>query len=168
VDEKTLSLLSLLEEDGKRLHVLLVRLTLREDVADDLMQELFLKLQRTEAWLGASNKRAYAERAAIHLAFDWRRRQRRRRDIEQLKSDPAARASSPVDTLADREEIEQILVGLADIPETARDCILLRYLQQQEYDAIGEQVGKTPHQVRAICCKAIKRLRKLLHATTRQ
>ena len=37
-------LLTLLETTGRRLHVLLVRLTQREDVAEDLMQELFLKL----------------------------------------------------------------------------------------------------------------------------
>ena len=39
--------LSLLEAEGPRLYALLARITLREDVAEDLMQELFLKLNRS-------------------------------------------------------------------------------------------------------------------------
>jgi DNA-directed RNA polymerase specialized sigma24 family protein len=38
----------------------------------------------------------------------------------------------------------------------------MRYIQQQSYDDIAEQMGKSPHQVRALCHKAISRLRDLL------
>lgn len=165
MDEKTQTLLDILDEDGRQLHLLFARLTLSEDAAEDLMQELFLKLQRSGRFLRANNSRAYVRRAAIHLAFDWRRGQERRLKTEQLETDPAADTASLLDALIQREEVEQILAALDRVPKTSRDCVLLRYLQQAEYDKIGEQIGKTPHQVRALCHKAITRLRKLLHAT---
>jgi len=40
-------LLELLDKSGANLYALLTRLTLREDVAEELMQELFIKLNNT-------------------------------------------------------------------------------------------------------------------------
>ena len=166
MDHDIQKLLDILEEDGKHLHALLARLTLREDVAEDLMQELFLKLRRTCHFLQANNPRAYVKRAAIHLAFDWRRRQRTI-DVQRLTFDPEADSTSLLEKLVDHEEVEQILEALDHIPTVARDCVLLRYLQQEEYVTIAEHVGKTPHQVRALCYKAISRLRKQLRIVTK-
>ena len=166
MDERTEHILTILEQDGRQLHLLLARLTLREDAADDLMQELFIRLRRSDNLFTATNPRAYVKRAAIHLAFDWRRHWQRRIDVQQLPLESAANAVSLLDTLVGREEVEEILAALEHIPEVYRDCLLLRYLQQEEYDAIGKQIGKTPHQVRAICHKAIARIRKLLDVTT--
>ncbi len=73
------SILVFLEEQGARLHALLVRLTLRTDVADDLMQDLFCKLSHDARWLAARNPTAYAVRMATNLAFDHRRAQARLR-----------------------------------------------------------------------------------------
>ena len=69
MDEKTQTLLDILDKDSRQLHLLLARLTLREDVAEDLMQELFLKLHRSGGFLKARNSRAYVRRAAIHLGL---------------------------------------------------------------------------------------------------
>jgi DNA-directed RNA polymerase specialized sigma24 family protein len=38
----------------------------------------------------------------------------------------------------------------------------MRYIQQQSYDDIAEQMNKTPHHVRALCSKALNRLRSML------
>jgi len=65
------NLLAMLDRSGPHLHVLLTRLTLREDVAEELMQELFLKLSRSDGFRRAHDPVAYACRAATHLAFDW-------------------------------------------------------------------------------------------------
>ena len=66
-------LLGLLDASGPRLFRLLKRLTLREDVAEVLMQELFLALSRSPAFHRAKDPAAYAYRSAMHLAFAWRR-----------------------------------------------------------------------------------------------
>ena len=79
LDEGTTSLLlKLLDEYGVRLHVLLAKIVMREDVADELLQELFLKLGRADGFAKSLRPEQYLFRSAINVAFDWRRRSRRR------------------------------------------------------------------------------------------
>ncbi len=166
MDDERNRLLILLETAGTRLHGLLVRLTLREDVAEDLMQDLFLKLSQAKGFQRADDPIAYAHRAAIHLAFDWRRSRARNRPADAFLTDPAADAPTPLNCLIQREEYELVLGSLDKLSELGRDVLLLRYLEQESYEAIGRQLGKTPHQVRALCHKAIVRLRSLLNESS--
>ena len=66
-------LLELLDRSGAELYALVTRLTLREDIAEELMQDLFIKLKNSRGAARVANLDAYARRAAINLAFDWRR-----------------------------------------------------------------------------------------------
>ena len=152
-------LLSILETHGAELHALFTRLTLRPDVAEDLLQELFLKLQDAAGLAGAANRTAYVFRAAIHLAFDWRRAQR---PTAPLRIDPESSAAAPLDRLIDAEELEQVLIAMEDLSELSRQVLVLRYLQQQDYREIARQLDKTEHQVRALCSKALEQLRTIL------
>lgn len=162
MDENTRRLLTVLDNDARRLHLLFVRLTLRADVAEDLMQELFLKLHGSKGFRRADNPSGYARRAAVHLAFDWRRRRQRRADTVRLGADPEADGTSALERLVDREQVEQTLAALDLLPKLSRECIVLRYLESEPYEAVAGQIGRTPHQARALCHKAIVRLRKLL------
>jgi RNA polymerase sigma factor (sigma-70 family) len=152
-------LLGILEAHAAELHALLTRLTLRAGVAADLLQDLFLKLNGADGFLHAKNPKAYLFRAAVHLAFDWRRSQR---ECEHLNTEPAAVAESPLDQLIDAEELEQVLDAVQNLSPLAQQVVVLRYLQHEEYVAIASQLGKTEHQVRAVCAKAIGQLRTLL------
>ena len=70
--------------------------------------------------------------------------------------------SSPLMDLVQRESHEQMLRALEELPTLGRDCLVMHYLEQKPYEAIALQIGKTPHQVRAACHKALSRLRRLL------
>jgi RNA polymerase sigma-70 factor (ECF subfamily) len=159
VSDPTARLLALLDEQGPRLYRLLTRLTLRHDVAEDLLQELFLKLRAAPGFLHADRPAAYACSAAVRLAFDWRRRQARRGVETGLPDLPSAEPPALSDLVL-REEVEQVLASLDDLPELARTCLVLRYLEEEPYDAIARTLGKTPHQVRALCHKALAALRR--------
>ena len=154
-------LLSLLGVHGAELHALFVRLTLRADVAEDLLQELFLKLRRADGLARADDCKAYLFRVAMNLAFDWRRT--RRRD-EHLCPGPTtgAGAESPLDHLIAAEELEQVLNAVQSLSEVNRHVLVLRYLQHQEYAEIAQLLGKTEHQIRGVCSKALGQLRTLL------
>lgn len=162
--------LALLAEHGGHLHALLMRLTLRADAAEDLMQDLFCKLVENESFAAATNPLGYAMRMATNLAFDYRRGQRRaERGADQAGAVAEAQrlsiaVASPIADLVRREELDQVLDAVGQLPRGSREIIVLRYLQQQDYEAIGRQLGKTPHQVRALCHKAIAKLRVLLDA----
>jgi RNA polymerase sigma-70 factor (ECF subfamily) len=156
--------LALLAEHGGHLHALLTRLTLRADVAEDLMQDLFCKLVENQHFAAAASPLAYAIRMATNLAFDHRRAQRRRLPGEAGAEGPTTGDASPLLDLVRREELDQVLDAIGQLPAGGREIVVLRYLEQQDYASIGRQLGKTPHQARALCHKAIARLRVALDA----
>ena len=156
-------LLELLEKSGPRLMALLARLTLREDVAEELMQDLFVKLNGARTPGGVDCWYAYARRTAINLAFDWRRRPATRRtcSLDRL-GERASDSRTPVGKLIQDEQVEQVLAAIDRLSGTSREAFVMRYIQQDSYEAIAEQFGKTPHQVRALCFRAMKHLRNVL------
>ncbi len=143
-------LLDFFESRGPYLLRLLYRVTLREDVAEDLLQELFLKLRASEGFRAAANRSAYARGAALHLAFDWRRDQRRCPITALPPDESLAAASSPLQRLIEEEEIQTVLDLMADLPTAGVELLTMRYLQQDSYETIGHQLGKTAHQARAL------------------
>ncbi len=155
-------LLELLDKSGASLYALLTRLTLREDVAEELMQELFIKLNNTSRFDKVRNRYAYARKTAINLAFEWRRnRKLNRMGLYQI-SEPASNDSSPLNKLIRTEELDEILNAIAKLNKVPREAFVMRYIQQEPYDHIAEQLGKTVHHVRALCSRASTRIRYIL------
>jgi RNA polymerase sigma-70 factor (ECF subfamily) len=156
VNPDTTELLQLLDTYGGELYALLTRLTLGAGVADDLLQELFLKLGGSPRFKDAANRKGYVFRTAINLALDWRRS---RRALERLETEPATDAAEPILRLIRTEELSQILDAMQELPALYREVLVLRYLQHEEYPQIASQFGKTEHQVRALCHKGLEELR---------
>lgn len=154
--------LLLLAEHGERLYSLLVRLTLRTDVADDLLQDLYCKLVQDGRYAAAANPLGYAMRMAANLAFDHRRARQRVERTESAAPPAVDAGKSPLLELVHREELDQLLDVLGQLPAANREIVVLRYLEQHDYETIGRMLGKTAHQVRGLCHKAIGRLRELL------
>src|SRR4030042_2060781 len=102
-------LLELLEESGASLHALFVRLTLRDDIAEELLRDLFSRLGRSRRFQRVANGRFYAHRAAIHLAYDWRRGQKRQVvHLEATQEAPPSQESSAGELIRG-EELEEVL-----------------------------------------------------------
>jgi RNA polymerase sigma factor (sigma-70 family) len=153
--------LQLLDTSGVRLHGLLARLTLREDVVGDLMQELFIRLYQSRGFDKAKDTFAYAYRAAINLAFEWRRRQKI--TIRSLDHDcPAAGQKSALAQMIQTEQLQQLLDVISRLNELAREVVVMHYIEQQPYEEIGRRLGKKPQYLRALSSKAMAKLRQLL------
>lgn len=165
MNEAANHVLSLLAEHGPRLHALLVRITLREDVAEDLMQDLFLRLGRPHTLSSAVDPVGYAVRTATRLAFDWRRTQRRRRDTTAVASEPASNHEKQRCRLEQREELQAVLDAIQRLSAVCRDIVVMRYFEGRPYEEISATVGKSLHQTRALCYKSIVRLRALTNVT---
>ena len=153
---------TLLETGGRQLYALFVRLTLREDVADDLLQELLVRLSRSEGFGRADDSLQYARRAAIHLAFDWHRRKKRSAPTDGLVEEPAAADAGCHDALVAREEYERILTSMKDLSPLSRTCLVLHHIEHLSYAEIAGQLGKTSHQIRGLCHKGIRQLQRLM------
>jgi RNA polymerase sigma-70 factor (ECF subfamily) len=160
--ERQEELLELLDKSGANLYALLTKLTLREDVAEELMQELFIKLNDTNRFDKVRNRYAYARKTAINLAFDWRRNRKMKRvGLDQI-SEPASNGISPLNKLIRIEELEEILNVIGKLNKVPREAFVMRYIQQESYDYIAEQLGKAVHHVRALCSRALIRIRYIL------
>ncbi len=160
MSDRQTELLELLETSGAKLHALLTRLTLREDVAEELLQDLFLKLHGVKDQGGIDCWYAYARRTAMNLAFDWRRRQKVRRacSLDAL-AERASETAAPLGRLIASEELEQVLAAIDQLGGASREVFVMRYIEQDSYEEIAEQLGKTVHQVRALCFRAMSTLR---------
>lgn len=154
-------LLELLDKAGASLYALLTRLTLREDIAEELMQELFIKLN-TGHFDKARNRYAYARKTAINLAFEWRRNQKLNPVTLDQISEPASSDIPPLNKLIRTEELDEILNAIGKLNKVPREAFVMRYIQQEPYDYIAEQMGKTVHHIRALCSRALNRIRYIL------
>jgi RNA polymerase sigma factor (sigma-70 family) len=153
-----------LDGSGIRLHALLARLTLSNDTAGDLMQELCLRLCQSQGLDRAKDPFAYTYRAAINLAFEWRKKTRLK--LESLDEDclPAQDSPSPLGTMIRVEQLQQVLDATSRLGALAREVIVMHYIEQESYDEIGRRLDKKPQYLRSVSAKALARLRELLAA----
>ncbi|NIP51599.1 MAG: sigma-70 family RNA polymerase sigma factor [Phycisphaerae bacterium] len=160
--ERQRKILQLLDTAGVDLHRLLARLTLREDAVGDLLQELFIRLCNSKAFDKAEDPFAYAHRAAMNLAFEWRRK--RKTDCQPLQEDclAAQNVSSALGKMIQAEELQQILNATSKLNDLARDVVVMHYIEQKSYEEIAQRLGKKPQYMRSLCSKAMARLREVL------
>jgi len=162
--ERQKKILQLLDMSGERLHRLLARLTRREDVVGDLLQELFIRLWNSKAFDKAEDPFAYAYRAAINLAFEWRRKQKTTCQPLEENCPAAEDGPSALGKIIQAEELEQVLNATSKLTDLARDVVVMRYIEQDSYEEIGRSLGKKPQYMRALCAKAMARLREMLQS----
>jgi RNA polymerase sigma-70 factor (ECF subfamily) len=132
----------------------------------DLLQELFLRLWNSEAFDKARDPSAYAYRAAINLAFEWRRQQQT--SCQSLEQNcQATDKPSALEKMIQAELLEQVLNATSRLNSLARDVVVMRYIEQEPYDKIAEWLGKKPHHIRSVCAKAMAQLREFIKDNNR-
>jgi len=131
------------------------------------MQDLFIRLRRSPGFAGASNRVSYAYRTAIRLAYDWRRTQNRRRESGTLDSQQPAVTTAPELRLIHEEEIEQLLDAMGQLSERNRQVVVLRYIQGQSYELVGQRIGRSAQHARTICSRAIRQLQRIMCTGTK-
>ena len=134
--------LRFLDEHGRGLFALLWRLTSRTDVADDLLQELTVKLASSDTFAAADLPLAFARRAATNLALDWRRARVRREAL----LDGYAAACPPEPTPADAALAVAVAVAVAGMiaqEDLARVLDALASLREPDRVLDFQIVGNT-------------------------
>lgn len=149
----------LLDEHGAQLHRLLSRLTLCEHVVGDLMQELFIRLSESRTFAKAENPLGFAWRAAVNLAYDWRKKHKMRCCSLEGEAFEVAEGESVVEKAIRAEEVKRVLEAAMGLDEPGRSVVLMRYIEQQSYEQIAETLGKNERHMRSLCSKSIGKLR---------
>ena len=160
------NLFEILEMQGPQLYGLVARVTLRWDVADDIIQEVFLKLSESEKFAQTSDPIGYIHATALNLAFDWRRSRTRVPEMTNMdlsldylqSDDPPA-----LNQLIENEQLEQVLDAAAKLPRYLHEIFVMKYIEDNSYQTIADRLGRTPKQIRAVSHKAITQLRYLVN-----
>ena len=159
--DKKKKILELFEISGPRLYRLLGKLTLSQDEVGDVLQELFLRLWKSKSFSKAEEPFSYAYRAAINLAFEWRRN--RKLSFQSIENDYDVQIdSSALGKMIAGEELQQVLDATMQLSDLAREVVVMHYIEQESYEEIAKRLGKKPQYLRALNAKSIARLRKLL------
>jgi len=130
--------------------------------ARELLQELFIRLSNSKAFDKAEDPFAYAYRAAMNLAFEWRRQQKTTCQPFQENCLAAENGPSALGKMIQAEQLEQVLNATSKLTDLARDVVVMRYIEQKSYEEIAQRLGKKPQYMRSLCAKAMAQLRELL------
>jgi RNA polymerase sigma-70 factor, ECF subfamily len=136
-------------------HALLYRLLGDADEAEDVAQEVFLKLyERPLAGSREHNLRAWLYRVATNLGYNvLRAGQRRRERHERADRERTDSPDDPASLAIAVEERITVRQALADLSEKHQSCLLLRY-QGLSYAEIAEVLGVSPGSVGTILARA--------------
>jgi len=135
---KALTLSGLFKEEEGPLLQFALGLVRRRSVAEDLVQEAFLRLH--PLWAEVENPRAWLYRCIRNLALNHLRDHRRETELEDDGAHPADGAP-PVEAMGQEEAVGMVRMFLAELPEEDRDLIRLKYHDELKYEEIGKRTG---------------------------
>lgn len=165
------ALAALVDAYSPRVFGLLYRLTGSQDVAEDLLQETFLRVVRAiEHYEHAGKFEPWLFRIAGNLARDYARKRGRHGEVvalEAAESDGGARSpgaaasgvEDPAQALIRREEEQRLAAGLEQLTESEREIILLRHFTELSFREIAEVLGVPLGTALARAHRALRRLR---------
>ncbi len=138
-------------------------------VAEDLTQEIFLKIHRAQERLEPERlMRPWVFTIASNTIRDWAKRHALRavhdRDLEggALDEYPASSDEAP-QVCAEMQEVKRTIEqALASLEHSLRGAVLLRHSEQLSFAEIGRCLGLTEDAARQRHARGIQRLRELL------
>jgi RNA polymerase sigma factor (sigma-70 family) len=134
---KPCTLVALFEAEESGLLRFAIGLVGRRTVAEELVQETFLRLH--QVWDEVENPRAWVYRSLRNLALN---HLRDHPGETELSEETAAAADKlPVETLGRLEAIGLVNLLLAEMPEEDRRLLLLKYHDDLKYHEISQRTG---------------------------
>jgi RNA polymerase sigma-70 factor (ECF subfamily) len=152
------------------------RLVQEQAVAEELAQEVFLRVYRSRSSYEPTAKfKTWLFRIATHLALNWLRDEKHERGQERLDE---TSGDLPVRQVCDRRpSVEQVLVyqvklqevrrAVAALPEKQRAAVLMHKYEEMEYAQIAKVLSCSESAVKSLLFRAYETLRaRLAHMGT--
>lgn len=117
----------------------------RRAVAEEMVQEAFMRLHRH--WEEVEKPRPWIYRAVRNLCLTHLRDNARETNLDDDKNDESgaercpAETLKPDETLGRMEAVGTVKLLLAEMDETDRQLVQLKYVEGQSYAAIGKATG---------------------------
>ena len=145
-----------------------ISLTRQHAVADDVTQETFISAFRSISRMRGDNVRAWLLRIARNKAYDYFRRQKRRRessvdeDAAVFRERLASDNPSPADVAMNLELRDALEHCVGTLSDEHREVIVLVDVQGQSYDDASEVCGVNIGTVKSRLNRARRRVRDCL------
>lgn len=110
----------------------------RRSVAEDLVQEAFLRLH--QVWSEVENPKAWLYRSLRNLALNHLRDHRRETDLPEA-TEVQSDDSMPVEQMGRNEAVGVVRMLLAELPSEDGELIRLKYAEDLKYHEIGQRTG---------------------------
>ncbi|HUI80990.1 MAG TPA: sigma-70 family RNA polymerase sigma factor [Bryobacteraceae bacterium] len=158
----------LLEKHRSPVIHFLYRMVQNQAVAEELAQEVFLRVYRSRGTYEPTAKfTTWLFRIATHLALNSLRDGRNERLQDSLDSEagePAARQLSDKNptaeaTMVKQVRFEEIRKAVADLPEKQRVAVLMHKYQEMEYSQIAKILNCSESAVKSLLFRAYETLR---------
>jgi RNA polymerase sigma factor (sigma-70 family) len=162
-DRKTL-LERLYAQYATRLRSFLYRRVGRHSVAQELAQEVYLRLMRLEDLSTILNPEAYLFTVASNLATEHQLRERARGHALDI-DDPAVQAQlaelpSVPAQLDDEQRLRRLREVLTQLPRKCQDTVMLRHRYGLSYEQIGQRLGISTNMVKKYLSQALAHCRR--------
>lgn len=152
----------LVDEYGRQVLNTALRIVGNIDSANDVHQEVFLKIfRRWGKFNGATNWAGYLYRVTVREAIQHARKTRLARNIDN-QDEQIGSNNSPDDAMKLAELQAKLIKSLSKLPERQAEVFVLSRIEGLSYERIGEVFGCTQKTVRVHMHRALKRLAKEL------
>ena len=136
-DPEQPTLMALFESEESALLAFAIGLVKRRPVAEELVQDAFLRLH--EVWGQIDNPRAWLYRSVRNMGLNHLRDHRRETVLEEAAD--TASDSRPDDELGRMEAIGMVRLFLAEMPPEDQALIRMKYHDDLKYGQISERTG---------------------------
>ena len=144
------------------------RLVQEQPVAEELAQEVFLRVYRSRSSYEATAKfTTWLFRIATHLALNWLRDEKHERGQERLDDGspdlPARqvfdRRPSVEQEMVNRVKLDEVRQAVAALPEKQRTAVLMHKYEEMDYSQIARVLGCSESAVKSLLFRAYTTLR---------
>jgi RNA polymerase sigma-70 factor (family 1) len=152
---------------NKQLVPFALKLTQSQTAAEEIIQEVFIKIWRHRAGLARIEvPRAWIIRVVSNQCYNFLRKQAAEGRLYQtLQARAQERASTPADILAARQTAQRIQEGIQQLPPQMQQVYLLNRESGLSVTEIAQRLEVAPQTVRNQLVTALKKLRQHLNAT---
>ena len=132
--------------------------------AQDLAQEVYLRLLRAEQLDHVAEPQAYLYKVASNVAAEWRMRASQSKPHSAAELDALVEATSPETLVDDWFEKARLEAALRLMTTPVRAVLYLKLTHSMSHDEISRQLGITPRMLRRLLTAGYAELRRQLTA----
>jgi len=169
---------SLVRRFERPVYHLVLRMVRRAAVAEDLAQDVFIRLWRHLGDLESADVLpGWLRRVAVNAVIDhWRKEDARRRKLAAMREHPLARrvvrrfdpahrpecVEGPSSRMETDEGVDAVQAALARLPAKLRSVLVLRAAENMSYEELADTLGITTSAVRSRLFRAREEMQHLL------